>query len=211
MKKYFKSKTEFKTYLYADAFRYLGDNGEFSFKAWIKYYLHHPNYRYVFWMRCAQFTYGRKWLVLLKWYAYVRLQHLRNKTGIQISPATKIGKGFYIGHWGSIVINVREIGENVNIIQTCTIGVAYRGDRGGIPIIGDKVYIGSGARIFGGIRVGNNVAIGVNSVVTRDVEDNSVVAGVPAKVISNKGSEGYIYSYIDSSGIKHPRFRNIVE
>ena len=133
---------------------------------------------------------------------------LRSKTGIQISPATKIGKGFYIGHWGSIVINVKEIGENVNIIQTCTIGVAYRGDRGGVPTIGNNVYIGSGARIFGDIKIGNNVAIGVNSVVTRDVIDNSVVVGAPAKVISMSGSEGYIYSYIDANGVKHPRFIN---
>lgn len=211
MKKYFRSWSEFKEYLYADAFRYLGDYGVIRPVAWLKYYLRHPNYRYVVWMRLAQFVYGRKWLILANIYIYIRLQQLRNKTGIQISPATKIGKGFYIGHWGSIVINAREIGENVNIIQTCTIGVAYRGDRGGTPIIGNNVYIGSGARIFGGIRVGNNVAIGVNSVVTRDVEDNSVIVGAPAKVISNKGSEGYIYSYIDSDGIKHPRFGNTVE
>lgn len=105
-------------------------------------------------------------------------------------------------------MNVKEIGENVNIIQTCTIGVAYRGDRGGVPTIGNNVYIGSGARIFGGIKIGNNVAIGVNSVVTKDVLDNSVVVGAPAKVISMSGSEGYIYSYIDADGVKHPRFNN---
>ena len=197
--------------MYADAFRYVGHYGEIKLLEWLKFYLRHPNYKYVFWMRLTQFTYGRNFLILAKIYAYIRLQLIRNKTGIQISPATKIGKGFYIGHWGSIVINAREIGENVNIIQTCTIGVAYRGDRGGTPIIGNNVYIGSGARIFGGIRVGNNVAIGVNSVVTRDVEDNSVIVGAPAKVISNKGSEGYIYSYIDSDGVKHPRFGNTVE
>ena len=47
--------------------------------------------------------------------------------------------------------------------------------------------------------------------VTRDVEDNSVIVGAPAKVISEKGSEGYIYSYIDSNGVKHPRFENRVD
>lgn len=208
MNKYFRSWKEFKDYLYADAFRYVEYHGEIHPLKWIKYYLRHPNYRYVFWLRHVQFTYGRNWMILWRMYAYLKLQNLRNKTCIQISPSIKIGKGFYIGHWGSIVINAREIGENVNIIQTCTIGVAYRGDRGGIPTIGNNVYIGSGTRIFGGITIGNNVAIGVNSVVTRDVQDNSVVVGSPAKVISMRGSEGYIYSYIDSNGVKHPRFKN---
>lgn len=206
MKKYFNSWKDFTVCLYADAFRYLGDYGKINPLEWFVYYLRHPNYRYVFWMRLVQFSYGRKWLIVVRLYAYLRLQMIRNKTCMQISPKIKIGKGFYVGHWGSIVINAREIGENVNIIQTCTIGVAYRGERGGTPIIGNNVYIGAGARIFGGIRVGNNVAIGVNTVLTKDVEDNSVVVGAPARVISKNGSEGYIYSYIDSNGIKHPRF-----
>ena len=206
MNKYFATRKEFKECMYADAFRYVGDHGEVKCSEQFRYYLPHPNYRYVYWMRVMQYTYGRKWLCMLRWCAYIRLQLLRNKTCIQISPATKIGKGFYIGHWGSIVVNAQSIGENVNIIQTCTIGVAYRGEHGGIPTIGNNVYIGAGARIFGGITIGNNVAIGVNSVVTRDVPENAVVVGSPAKVISMKGSEGYIYSYIDKEGIKHPRF-----
>ena len=206
MKKYFDSRKEFKECMYADAFRYVGDYGRVRCADVIRYYLHHPNYRYVYWIRVAQYTFGRNRLFLLRGYAYMRLQMLRNKTCIQISPATKIGKGFYIGHWGSIVVNARSLGDNVNIIQTCTIGVAYRGEHGGIPTIGDNVYIGAGARIFGGITIGNDVAIGVNSVVTRDVPEHAVVAGAPAKVISMNGSEGYIYSYIDKDGVEHPRF-----
>ncbi len=206
MDRYFQTRKEFKECMYADAFRYVGDHGSVRFGELLRYYLRHPNYRYVYWMRVAQYTFGRNWLFLLRALAYMRLQLLRNQTGIQITPSTKIGRGFYIGHWGSIVVNAASLGENVNIIQTCTIGVAYRGDRGGIPTIGDNVYIGAGARIFGGITIGNNAAIGVNSVVTRDVPDNSVAVGVPAKVISMTGSKGYIYSYIDKNGVKHPRY-----
>ncbi len=61
-----------------------------------------------------------------------------------------------------------------------------------MPVIGDNVYIGSGAKIIGSVNVGNNVAIGANAVLTKDVPDNAVVVGVPAKVISYKGSMGYI-------------------
>lgn len=207
MNRYFSSWKSCKEYIYADAFRYVGDHGQVKRGEILRYYLRHPQYRYVLWMRVTQYTLGRSWLVILRLWASLRLQHIRNKTGIQISPSTRIGKGFYIGHFGSIVINPAAVlGENINIIQTCTIGLAYRGERGGVPVIGDMVYIGAGARIFGGISVGNNVAIGVNSVVTRSVPDNAVVAGAPAKVISMEGSDGYIYTYIDKEGIKHPRF-----
>ena len=194
--------------MYADAFRYVGDYGKVRIVDVLGYYLRHPNYRYVYWMRVAQYTFGRNWLIMLRLYAYIRLQMLRNKTCIQISPAIKIGKGFYIGHWGSIVVNAASLGENVNVIQTCTIGVAYRGEHGGIPTIGDNVYIGAGARIFGGITIGNDVAIGVNSVVTRDVPEHSVVVGTPAKVVSQNGSEGYIYNTIDKEGGLHSRFEH---
>ena len=207
MKKYFDSYKEYKEYLKADAYRYVGDYGQIRLMEVLRYYLRHPNYRYVFWMRVSQYTYGRAWLFPLRIYANIRLLMQRNKTGIQIPPSTKIGRGFYIGHYGSIVINPGVvIGDNCNIIQSCTIGIAYRGDKCGAPIIGDCVYIGAGSRMFGCIKIGNNVAIGVNSVVNHDVPDNAVVAGVPAKVISMDGSDGYIYSYIDKDGVEHPRF-----
>ena len=61
-----------------------------------------------------------------------------------------------------------------------------------MPTIGDNVYLGPGAKIFGKIQVGNNAAIGANCVVTRDVPDNGVAVGIPAKVISYEGSTGYI-------------------
>lgn len=105
----------------------------------------------------------------------------------------KIGKGFYIGHFGTIVVHSSAvIGDNVNISQGVTIGATNRGNRQGIPTIGNQVYIGPGAKIIGKITVGNNVAIGANAVVTKDVPDNAVVAGVPAKIISMQGGEGYI-------------------
>ena len=207
MKKYFDDWKECKECMYADAYRYVGDYGKVRCADVLRYYLRHPNYRYVFWMRIMQYTYARNWLFLIRGLATLRIMQLRNKTCIQISPTTKIGKGFYIGHYGSIVINPAVvIGDNCNIIQTCTIGIAYRGDRGGAPSIGNNVYIGAGARIFGGIKIGNDVAIGVNSVVTHDVPEHAVVAGAPAKIISMKGSEGYIYSYVDTDGVEHPRF-----
>lgn len=84
------------------------------------------------------------------------------------------------------------IGNNVNISPGLNIGRANRGERKGYPVIGDKVYIGPGVKIVGAVKIGNNVAIGANAVVTKDVPDNAVVVGIPAKVISYAGADGYM-------------------
>ena len=84
------------------------------------------------------------------------------------------------------------IGSNCNLSHGVTIGVTRRGDKMGVPIIGDNVYIGPGAKIIGRVNIGNNAAIGANCVVTKDVPDFGVVVGIPGKVISYEGSQGYI-------------------
>lgn len=108
--------------------------------------------------------------------------------GIQIPLGTKIDQGLYLPHYGLIVVHQRaKIGEHCNIGQGVTIGIAGRNENKGVPEIGNYVYIAPGATIIGKIKIGNNVMVGANAVVTKDVPDNSVVAGVPAKIISNKG------------------------
>jgi len=115
------------------------------------------------------------------------------KFGCLIPHTTSIGRGCYIGHIRDIVINERAvIGENCNISQGVTIGQANRGRRKGTPVIGHHVYIGPGAKIVGGIKVGDHVAIGANCVVIDDVPDYAVVVGVPGRVISYEGSNGYV-------------------
>jgi serine O-acetyltransferase len=114
-------------------------------------------------------------------------------TGISIPPSVKIGHSFYIGHFGSIIINSNAIiGANCNISQGVTIGVSGQGDKRGVPIIGNEVYIGANSVIAGKISIGNNVLIGACSMVNKSLLDNSVAIGVPALVISQKGSKGYI-------------------
>lgn len=106
---------------------------------------------------------------------------------------TKIGKGFYIGHFSGIVVSgAAIIGDNCNISQGVTIGVAGKGENRGVPQIGNNVYMAAGAKLIGKIKIGNNVAIGANAVVTHDVPENAVVVGIPAKVISMEGSNIFI-------------------
>ena len=151
-------------------------------------------FKYTFWLRTCRYTGSR---ALLKYSVYplarVMLHHYRFKFGIDIPFTTQIGSGFYIGHFCGIFVNEDcVIGKNCNISQGVTLGKANRGRNKGCPVIGDNVYIGPGAKIVGAIRIGNHAAIGANCVVTHDVPDYSVVAGVPGKVISNAGSEGYV-------------------
>jgi len=95
----------------------------------------------------------------------------------------KIGKGSRFGYSGiGVVLHKRTvIGLNCSIGTNVTVG--GRSKHFDVPIIGDYVYIGTGAKILGPIKIGNNVTIGANAVVIQDVPDNATVAGVPAKII----------------------------
>ncbi|MDH4423926.1 serine O-acetyltransferase [Bacillus cereus] len=184
---------ELKKYWYSDLFRYEETQIVNVKKLVLRQYIS-PGYRYTFWLRlCRYLSHKNKLYYPLYLIAMIILQRCKYKYGIEISPKTKIGTGFYIGHFGGIVINSQaEIGKNCNLSQGVTIGMANRGEKKGVAIIGDNVYIGPGAKIVGAVRIGNNAAIGANCVVTKDVPDNAVVVGVPGKVISMNSSKGYI-------------------
>lgn len=114
-------------------------------------------------------------------------------TGIAIPASTKIGHSFYIGHFGGIIINANVIiGDNCNISQGVTIGVSGIDDNRGVPILGNNVYLGANAVVAGKINIGNNVLIAACTLVTMDLNDFDVAIGVPAVVVSDKGSKGYI-------------------
>ena len=100
-----------------------------------------------------------------------------------IYSETKIGKGTSFGYGGiAVVIHKRAlIGDDCVIGTNVTIG--GRSKSVGVPVIGNNVFIATGAKILGDIKIGDNCVIGANAVVIKDVPPNSVVAGVPAKII----------------------------
>ncbi|CAD0222945.1 serine O-acetyltransferase [Chryseobacterium sp. JV274] len=150
-----------------------------TFQIWKKCI--NPNLHFVYILRKAQ-KYQKNPLLNTFW--RIVLRHYQIKYGFQIYPETQIGEGFYLGHWGSLVINPKTvIGKNCNIAQGVTIGQQNRGKNEGSPIIGDEVWIGTNAVIVGAVTIGNNVLIVPNSYVNFDVPSNSVVIGNPAKII----------------------------
>ncbi|WP_285768128.1 DapH/DapD/GlmU-related protein [Peribacillus sp. SI8-4] len=93
------------------------------------------------------------------------------------------GPGLCLAHWGSIVVHKStEVGENCKIHSAVNIGIK----KGKCPVIGNNVYIGPGAKLFGGITIGDNVKIGANAVVNKDVPSNVTVVGIPARVVPVK-------------------------
>lgn len=147
--------------------------------------------RYLLAYRKASF-YKRKSLQGM--YYRFRLNRLSEKSGIQIPTKAKIGKGFYIGHFGTIIINPEVvIGENVNIATGVTIGKTNRGSHKGVPKIGNQVWIGTNAVIVGNITIGDDVLIAPNAYVNADVPAHSVVMGNPADIHARENAtEGYI-------------------
>ena len=129
--------------------------------------------------------------------ARVISQFSRFLTGIEIHPAAKIGKNFFIDHGMGVVIGeTSEIGDNVTIYHMVTLGgisPSINSDNQRQvkrhPTLKNNVVIGSGAQVLGPITVGENAKVGANAVVTKDVPANAVMVGIPAKNVNKEGSK----------------------
>ena len=143
------------------------------------YYLRHMEYHYNLW------NVSRKrnvWHMLLYVFYHTLWKRWSLKTGITL-PQNVCGKGITLMHWGSIVVNSAcHIGRNCCLINNINIGA--NGGEVEAPQIGDNVYIGPGAVLFGNITIADGCYIGANSVVTKSCyEKNAVLVGAPARII----------------------------
>lgn len=172
---------------FSDAMRYgYGD----SFLSLIKCCISTPGARFMLLYRLSN---SFKFFHPVGFFSRLWYKRLQVKYGYQIPYSCTIGAGFFLGHYGNIVINSKvKIGENCNVAQGVTIGQVNRGKLKGVPKIGNKVWIGANSVIVGNITIGNGVLIAPLSFVNTDIPDNAVVVGNPAKIISYNGSAGYI-------------------
>ena len=147
----------------------------------------YPGVHAVFFHKISNFF----WKLKLKLLGRIISNISRFLTGIEIHPAVKIGKNFFIDHGMGIVIGeTTVIGDNVSIYQGVTLGGTKWEKRKRHPSISDNVVIGAGAKVLGPITGGKNSKIGANSVVTRNVPSNTVVVGIPARVVDNPSGDG---------------------
>ena len=133
----------------------------------------------------------------------------RLKTGIEIHPGAKIGKGFVIDHGMGVVIGeTTEIGNNVLIYQGVTLGGMGKETGKRHPTIGNNVVIGCGAKVLGPVNIGDNAKIAANAVVLTDVPPDSTAVGAPAKIIKIKGAR---VNNTAASMLNHADIPNVIE
>ncbi|NTW03517.1 MAG: serine acetyltransferase [Oscillochloris sp.] len=108
-----------------------------------------------------------------------------SRYGLEILVGSDIEGGLYIAHPIGTVISPERIGKNCSIIAAVTIGMRNSWE---FPSIGDNVFIGAGARVLGGITIGNGAIIGANAVVLNDLPDDATAVGIPARITKIKGT-----------------------
>jgi len=134
--------------------------------------------------RLAHRLWGRGWVVPARFVSHVS----RFLTGIEIHPAATIGPGVFIDHGMGVVIGeTAEVGQNVTLYQGVTLGGTSLKREKRHPTLERNVVVGTGGAVIGAIRLGEGTRVGAGSVVVKDVPPNSVVVGVPGKVIIRDG------------------------
>lgn len=145
----------------------------------------YPGFKALVDHRIAAFFHRHKLFFIARYVS----QRSSRKTGIEIHPAAKIGKGLFIDHGHGIVIGeTAVIGDNCTIYHQVTLGGTGRAKHiKRHPTVGNNVLIGAGAKILGPVTIGDNCLIGSGSVVLNDVPANSTVTGIKARVIKTDG------------------------
>ena len=165
--------------------------------------LTYPGVKAVFFHQIAHFFCVAKFDLIARMIS----QFSRFLTGIEIHPKAKIGKNLFIDHgMGVVVGETSEIGDNVTIYHMVTLGgispSINSNDQRHVkrhPTLMDNVVIGSGAQILGPVVVGKNAKVGANAVVTKDVPENAVMLGIPAKNVGTTTEEFKPYAVTEES------------
>ena len=149
-------------------------------RSWLEVYFLYPGFKALRAHKKANWYYRHNMKFIARWIS----QRAVRKTGIEIHPAAKIGKGVFIDHGAGVVIGeTAEVGDNCTIYQGVTLGGTGKDKGKRHPTIGNNVLIGAGAKVLGPFIVGDNVKIAANAVVLNEIPANSTCVGVPARVV----------------------------
>lgn len=172
--------SELKEYIRSDLYRF---HGRTDAKEFLLSLLANRSFKITFWYRMANaFGRMRGFGFLIRW----KYRRVCEKYCVDLPWQTKIGKGLRLFHcYGLVVHGDSVIGDNAMIAHQVTLAT----EKGGAPVLGDRVRIAPGVKIVGGVNVGNDSVIGANAVVVKDVPAGSVAVGVPARILERPFEE----------------------
>ena len=167
----------------------------------LEVFLLYPGVHALLWHRAAHWLYVRKHFFLARWIS----QRARKKTGIEIHPGATIGRRLVIDHGMGIVIGeTAEIGDDCLLYQGVTLGGTGKDQGKRHPTLGNNVMVGSGARVLGPFKVGDNARIAAGAVVLSEVPPGSTAVGVPARIVRVNGCPVYYADEVDQIGVQDP-------
>ena len=162
----------------------------------------YPGFHAILFYRLGHWFWERKLFLMGRFISHVG----RFFTGIEIHPGAKIGQKFFIDHGMGVVIGeTAEVGDNVTLYHGVTLGGTTWKKIKRHPTIGNNVVVGTGAKILGPVKIGDNTKVGANSVVVTEIPPNSIVVGIPAKVVFR--AEGEKRIQMDTGFMPDPQAR----
>lgn len=160
----------------------------------------YPSFKVMMHYRLAHKLYQKRRFFLARYIS----QRGARKTGIEIHPGARIGKGFFIDHGNGVIIGeTTVIGDNVTLYQGVTLGGTGKEHGKRHPTIGNNVMISAGAKVLGSFTIGDNSKIGAGSVVLGEVPPNSTVVGVPGRVVK-RGSKALPQETMNQTDLPDP-------
>ena len=160
----------------------------------------YPSFKVMVHYRIAHRLYMKHHYFLARWIS----QRGAHKTGIEIHPGARIGKGFFIDHGNGVIIGETTIiGDNVTLYQGVTLGGTGKEQGKRHPTSGNNVMISAGAKVLGSFTIGDNSKIGAGSVVLNEVPPNSTVVGVPGRVVK-RNDQAFPQEDMDQCSLPDP-------
>ena len=172
----------------------------------LEIFLLYPGVHALLWHRAAHWLYLHRRYFLARWIS----QRVRNKTGIEIHPGATIGRRLVIDHGMGIVIGeTAEIGDDCLLYQGVTLGGTGKDQGKRHPTLGDNVMVGSGARILGPFKVGDNARIAANAVVLSEVPEDATAVGIPAQIVRIAGRSTRYADDVDQISVNNPTLEKL--
>lgn len=167
----------------------------------------YPGVKAVFYHRRAHWCYEHNLMFLARMISQIS----RHRTGIEIHPGAKIGRRLVIDHGMGIVIGeTAEIGDDCLLYQGVTLGGTGKETGKRHPTIGNNVLVGSGAKVLGPFKVGDNSRVAANSVVLREIPENSTAVGSPARVVRQNGEKVNYVESVEQIHVTDPLVQEVV-